>query len=31
MALLDFVKELNDRPAAKFKVRYRIELNWLWI
>ena len=30
-ALLEFMKELNLRPQAEFKVNYRIELNWLWI
>lgn len=30
-ALFEFVKELNLRPQAEFKVKYRIELNWLWL
>lgn len=29
--LLNFVSELNQRSQSQFKVRFRIELNWLWL
>ena len=30
-ALLDFMNELNARPKAEFKIKSRIEMNWLWV
>jgi len=30
-ALLDFMNELNARPKTEFKIKTRIEMNWLWV
>jgi hypothetical protein len=30
-ALLELIKELNERPGATYNFSSRIELNWLWL